>query len=52
VRPGVVAQEAASVRVVAEEGSEVAVVEKLNHFLHLEDPAAVNKRILEFVTAK
>jgi len=34
------------------EGSEVAVVEKLNHFLHLEDPAAVNKRILEFVTAK
>ena len=31
------------------EGSDVTVFEGLNHFLHLEDPDAVNKRILEFV---
>jgi len=33
------------------EGSDVTVFEGLNHFLHLEDPGAVNKRILEFITA-
>ena len=33
------------------EGSDVTVFEGLNHFLHLEDPDTVNKRILEFVTA-
>jgi pimeloyl-ACP methyl ester carboxylesterase len=32
------------------EGSDVTVFEGLNHFLHLENPAAVNKSILEFVT--
>ena len=32
------------------EGSDVTVFEGLNHFLHLENPEAVNKRILEFVT--
>jgi pimeloyl-ACP methyl ester carboxylesterase len=31
-------------------GSEVAVVDGLNHFLHLEDPAQVNGRIVEFVS--
>jgi len=31
------------------EGSDITVFEGLNHFLHLEDPGAVNKRILEFV---
>lgn len=33
------------------EGSDVNVFEGLNHFLHLENPEAVNKRILEFVTS-
>ena len=32
------------------EGSEVEIFEGLNHFLHLEDPGTVNKRILEFVS--
>jgi pimeloyl-ACP methyl ester carboxylesterase len=32
------------------EGSDITVFEGLNHFLHLENPDAVNKRILEFVT--
>jgi pimeloyl-ACP methyl ester carboxylesterase len=32
------------------EGSDITVFEGLNHFLHLEDPTAVNKRILEFVS--
>jgi len=31
------------------DGSDITVFEGLNHFLHLEDPGAVNKRILEFV---
>jgi pimeloyl-ACP methyl ester carboxylesterase len=31
------------------EGSDVTVFEGLNHFLHLENPASVNRRILEFV---
>jgi len=33
------------------DGSDVTVFEGLNHFLHLEDPNAVNKRILEFLRA-
>ena len=33
------------------EGSDITVFEGLNHFLHLEHPDSVNKRILEFVTA-
>jgi pimeloyl-ACP methyl ester carboxylesterase len=32
------------------EGSDVTVFEGLNHFLHLEQPDTVNKRILEFVS--
>ena len=31
------------------EGSDVTLFDGLNHFLHLEDPDAVNKRILEFI---
>ena len=33
-------------------GLEVEVLPGLGHFLHLEDPAAVNRRIVEFVTAE
>ncbi len=33
------------------EGSDVAVFEGLNHFLHLEDPDKVNRYIMEFLTA-
>jgi len=34
------------------EGSDVTVFDGLNHFLHLEEPEQVNRRILEFVTGK
>ncbi|MBV8159924.1 MAG: alpha/beta hydrolase [Acidimicrobiia bacterium] len=34
------------------DGSEVDRFEGLNHFLHLEDPGAVNKRIVEFVSGR
>jgi pimeloyl-ACP methyl ester carboxylesterase len=33
------------------EGSDVTVFEGLNHFLHLENPDGVNRRIMEFITA-
>jgi pimeloyl-ACP methyl ester carboxylesterase len=32
-------------------GLEVEIIPGLGHFLHLEDPATVNRRIVEFVTA-
>ena len=32
-------------------GLDVDVLPGLGHFLHLEDPAGVNRRIIEFLTA-
>jgi pimeloyl-ACP methyl ester carboxylesterase len=42
---------AEAARSVLSTGSEVVIVEAAGHFLHLEKPAEVNQRIIEFLAA-
>jgi pimeloyl-ACP methyl ester carboxylesterase len=42
---------AEATRSVLSAGSDVVIVEGAGHFLHLEKPAEVNQRIVQFLTA-